>query len=393
MALTTAAIAGSAIAGGLSAAASGDGPSTGGTRTTQVDLPPWLDDSSQGALSLAEDIADRDRFNLQEAIAGLGSTDLQRSGFMSAQGIRGSYAPALGQVGGYLQAADMRLPQADIGAYMNPYIESALAPAARQMGEAFERQRNQRNMSAAARGAFGGMRSVLGNDVAEESYLQSIGDLYQRGMAGAYDRGTALWQADRANQMRLANEYGNLARLGAGLRANEVQTKLGAGAIERGIGQALYAEERDYAEEERLQPWLAALSSVPYGQSNTTTTTSSRSGGTSPWLTGIGTALGTAGTLGQLGAFSSSREYKTDEKPIKGSVLAKLAKMPVASWRYKGQDERHVGPYAEDMAKHFDAGNGKQIPVVDAIGVSYAGLKEAGARLRKIEQQLEAINA
>lgn len=385
-----AAAVGAGVVGGL---VSGDEPSTGGTQTTQVDLPPWLDKSSQGALSLAEDISAEDIYDPVAAARGLGANDLMRSGFLSSQGFRGAYAPALGQVGGYLQAADMRFPQADIGAYMNPYIESALAPAAREIGEAFERQRNQRNMNAAARGAFGGMRSVLGNDVAEESYLQSIGDLYQRGMASAYDRATGLWQGDRANQMRLAGEYSNLARLGAGLRGQEIQAKLGAGGTMRGIGQALYAEKRDYAEEEQLQPWLAALSSVPYGQSNTTTSTSSRSGGTSPWLTGIGTALGTAGTLGQLGAFSSSRDYKTDAQPVDGSVLDKLAKMPVESWRYKGQDERHVGPYAEDMAKQFGAGDGKQIPIVDAIGVSYAGLKEAGRRLSALEGKMENAHA
>ncbi len=45
------------------------------------------------------------------------------------------------------------------------------------------------------------------------------------------------------------------------------------------------------------------------------------------------------------------------------------------AWRYKGDDTVHVGPYAEDFRDAFGLGDGKEIAVVDAIGILMAAVK------------------
>jgi hypothetical protein len=75
---------------------------------------------------------------------------------------------------------------------------------------------------------------------------------------------------------------------------------------------------------------------------------------------------------------SSSRDLKTDFTAIDGQeVLAKLAEIPVMSWRYKTDDEadRHFGPVAEDFQAAFQLGDGKTIANIDADGVALAAIK------------------
>jgi trimeric autotransporter adhesin len=84
-----------------------------------------------------------------------------------------------------------------------------------------------------------------------------------------------------------------------------------------------------------------------------------------------------------------------------GAVLEKLAAMPIQRWRYRGTDERHVGPAAEDFYAAFALGQGPTtISTVDADGISLlavqalerrtAELREENATLRA---ELEALRA
>lgn len=358
-------------------------------QTTEQKLPPWLEEGSKQAVGIAQGIADRP----YEAYGGdryLSPTDNEQAGFLSAAGYRGAYQPYLSQAGGALAGADQRFTDADMSAYMNPYIEGVLDPAAREMGEAFERNRNQNNMTAAQRGAFGGLRNEIGNDLLEESYLESVGDLYSRGLGDAWNQATSLWQGDRAQQQDLAGQYQGLSQAAAAMRGQEVDALLRSGGQQRAIGQAeadfdygQFLEERNW-ETSQLQPLLSAISRSPYPQKQTSTSGYDPSTGEK-----LASGAGALSTLASLAGsiFPSSRDYKTDAQPVEG-VLDKLADIPVESWRYKGDEQRHVGPYAEDMESHFGVGNGRGIPAMDAMGVSYAGLKEAARRIKAIEDQL-----
>lgn len=84
-------------------------------------------------------------------------------------------------------------------------------------------------------------------------------------------------------------------------------------------------------------------------------------------MRGLGTAAGYAGMM------ISSRELKEDIKEIDSKdIVNKFKKLRIYEWKYKGDDEKHIGPMAEDFKRVFGKGDGKTISVIDAIGASLA---------------------
>lgn len=102
----------------------------------------------------------------------------------------------------------------------------------------------------------------------------------------------------------------------------------------------------------------------------------------------IGDTIGAVGMLG--GAIFSSKDYKTDKGRPEMSALEAMKRMPVEEWRYKpgvgdGGAESHVGPYAEDFRAATGKGDGRTIPVVDALGVTMGAIKELSAKVERLE--------
>lgn len=109
---------------------------------------------------------------------------------------------------------------------------------------------------------------------------------------------------------------------------------------------------------------------------------------------GIGQLAGTVGTM----ALASSEEYKTDKKQIGDSALDAVNNMPVESWKYKREaqgkdlgpsvippdDKTHVGTYAEDFQRETGMGDGKSIPVGDAIGVTMKAIQELDQKVERM---------
>ncbi|MEW6125024.1 MAG: hypothetical protein AB1698_20660 [Pseudomonadota bacterium] len=61
--------------------------------------------------------------------------------------------------------------------------------------------------------------------------------------------------------------------------------------------------------------------------------------------------------------------------------------MPVEEWTYKegaGDGGRHIGTYAQDFRRETGKGDGKSIPVIDAIGVTMGAVKELDAKFEQI---------
>ena len=91
-------------------------------------------------------------------------------------------------------------------------------------------------------------------------------------------------------------------------------------------------------------------------------------------------------------ALGSSRSLKTAFNAIDpAEVLAKLTDLPIASWRYKAEDEsaRHIGPVAEDFQRLFDVGDGETISMVDAQGVALAAIQGLQERVAAKESELD----
>lgn len=96
---------------------------------------------------------------------------------------------------------------------------------------------------------------------------------------------------------------------------------------------------------------------------------------------GFGSILGGIGQL--AGSFLSDEEIKTDKVPVKGALQA-VKSMPVDEWSYKpgeGDGGRHIGTYAQDFQRATGKGDGKSIPVIDAIGVTMGAVKELSAKV------------
>ena len=124
---------------------------------------------------------------------------------------------------------------------------------------------------------------------------------------------------------------------------------------------------------------------------------------------GIGTAAPAArldvagdaiirGTLSQL----SSRTAKENFELANGKmVLAKLEKMPISIWNYRGSDasDRHLGPVAEDFHKAFGLGTSDHfVAPTDMAGVALASVKalqdeisERDQRIAQLEKRLHDL--
>jgi len=95
----------------------------------------------------------------------------------------------------------------------------------------------------------------------------------------------------------------------------------------------------------------------------------------------------------------SDRSAKTDIAPLDdASILAKVATLPVSSWRYKTEaGVRHVGPMAQDFYAAFGVGeDDRHITSIDEDGVALAAIKalhRENLRLRADNGNLHAANA
>jgi hypothetical protein len=105
---------------------------------------------------------------------------------------------------------------------------------------------------------------------------------------------------------------------------------------------------------------------------------------------------GLMGGLGSLAGFAlsnpatlalfSSKDIKTNKKPVRGALRA-VERMPVEEWDYKpgeGDGGRHVGPYAEDFKAATGKGDGKSIPIIDQIGVTMGAVQELSEKVDKL---------
>lgn len=99
------------------------------------------------------------------------------------------------------------------------------------------------------------------------------------------------------------------------------------------------------------------------------------------------------GTLAGAALIASSRDYKEDKQPV-GGALAAVESMPVEQWKYKdgiADGGKHIGPYAEDFQAATGKGDGKSIPVQDAIGVTMAAVQELSANVKDITDQVKVL--
>ncbi len=97
---------------------------------------------------------------------------------------------------------------------------------------------------------------------------------------------------------------------------------------------------------------------------------------------------------------TSDRALKEKLVPVDPrQVLTGVVALPMATWSYKGEAVRHLGPMAQDFSAAFGLGaDDRHIHVIDASGVAltaiqglHALVQAQAARLAALERELDAL--
>ena len=189
--------------------------------------------------------------------------------------------------------------------------------------------------------------------------------------AASLREGLAVAGASNSTRRQVEAEGRNLraqaVNLGSGFAVNPA-TSLGmaSGAVSSGFNGAMQGNNQMAAILNQQQQQRNASSNSLWG----------RIGG----LAGMGLSI------------LSSKEVKEDKQPVRG-VLDALNEIPVEEWSYKegvADEGRHIGPYAEDFHAATGKGDGRSIPVADAIGVTMGAVQELSQKVDKVVQSLSS---
>lgn len=261
-------------------------------QTTETAIPSWLEAGSKQAVALGQKIAEREYTPFEgERIAGLDPSE-QRA-YEMASGGAGGYEADLGRAREFAELGGQSFLDADIEAYMNPYVKGALDPAAREIREETDRQVALRGQEAGMAGAFGGSRQAIAESETRRGGLEAVSDLYQKGYEKAYESGAKKFEADRNVAARASEQFRALGAQGQQQLTQDIQNLMTTGGLKRSLEQAgldfdyqQFVEARDW-DITNLQPLLAAISTSPH--STKTTQTSKQSG--------LGNVIGVAATV------------------------------------------------------------------------------------------------
>lgn len=206
-----------------------------------------------------------------------------------------------------------------------------------------------RFQSASAKGGLDTALAKVGAGNLAERRIQSEGE--QR-KANAINMGSGL-AVNPATSMGLSNNAGQAGFTGA----------------MQGYGQQGQLLNTQY--QQQMQSWQA-------NQQNS-----------AGLLGAIGTVAGMMPWESMLGL--SSKDYKTNKKKMKdGAALGAVRQMPVEEWDYKpgiADGGSHIGPYAEDFKAATGKGDGKTIPLQDAIGLSLGAIRDLSEKVDKLERR------
>lgn len=116
---------------------------------------------------------------------------------------------------------------------------------------------------------------------------------------------------------------------------------------------------------------------------------------------GIPNGLGGNGaylTSGGVWTDVSSRSLKDRMEPLNAeNVLAKIRSLPIERWYYRGTQETHIGPYAEDFHAAFGTGAldspdaASSLAALDVAGVGLLGIQALAARQDDLQTRYEKL--
>jgi hypothetical protein len=117
---------------------------------------------------------------------------------------------------------------------------------------------------------------------------------------------------------------------------------------------------------------------------------------------GVEIVISATGSLTASGTVSGSsdRNMKKDIFPVRREeILQKLVSLPIATWSYKTEEVRHLGPMAQDFSAAFGLGeDDRHIALTDMAGVTMAAIQalheqvtEKDAEIVELKSRLETL--
>ncbi len=111
--------------------------------------------------------------------------------------------------------------------------------------------------------------------------------------------------------------------------------------------------------------------------------------------------VGNAATNGNGAYLSTGGNWTNTSSRIKkdnftdlnsNDLLQKISQLPIQKWKYKGANEYHIGPVAEDFYALFGLGaDNKGISTVDPAGIALAAIKEQQKIITQLLKRIEAL--
>lgn len=151
--------------------------------------------------------------------------------------------------------------------YMSPYMDAVVDEQKRGAIQDFQRQQAGRDAAAVQAGAFGGSRQAVGDYLAEEGLMDTLGGIEATGRQQAFQQAAQQFGLDRAARMEAErSQAAELARVQAG-RAGEMGRVQGAEASELARIQQALEQSRQFGAGQALAAEQAALQGA--GQLNT----------------------------------------------------------------------------------------------------------------------------
>lgn len=266
-------------------------------KQTQTYTPAgYVEQGARQAIGLGQRIG-RQQYQAYggERVAGL--SENEQAGIGLARTTAGASQPYYDQARSLAERGSQQFTDANMQAYMNPYIEAALDPAARQIREQGALRLNELDKNAAAMEAFGGSRAALMRTETQQNIDESIGDLYKRGLSDAYSQAVDIWGQERARDMVASGQLMNLGSAVGQANRADIGALMTTGATDRSIRQAVadfdyqqFTEERDW-DIRNLGGLLTALQGTKGAYSTTQTTETEQKGDA------LGQAMGLAATI------------------------------------------------------------------------------------------------
>ena len=213
---------------------------------------PWIESGARSALGMAQRYADQPyQPYTGERVAG--PSENQQAAFSLAEQQTGAYQPSMERAGSALEGVSTNFGEDfDYQSYMNPFIKGALDPAAREVREDAARRRQDMLGQMQSAGAYGS-RAALALRESDEAAFQEVGDLYSQGYAAAFDRGSALWQADQDRKIGQAQGFMQHAGLSSDLLGADFQRLMESGEVQRDIEQQM--KDFDYQQFIEARDW------------------------------------------------------------------------------------------------------------------------------------------